>query len=232
MLSRLAAPAVPPALESTPRVTVVERLAQAAEQLVAECDGFLRREAIAASLTPDERREILRGMLLTRATDNRLKTFFISGEIKYRGAGFQGKGFRSLGQEAIYAAAIRLKRGSEWRAPDGTWQGDVVAPMIRDAGAAIAMRPDEATVRMILNAQMAKAGPPMDGRDLNIGDMAGAFCRLPRRWRSARSMRRGSVSRFTCSAPGASPCRSSARAGRRLANGTRRSTSARRGGCP
>src|SRR5574339_613866 len=27
-----------------------------------------------------------------------------------------------------------------------------------------------ATVRMILNGQMAKAGPPMDGRDLHIGD--------------------------------------------------------------
>ena len=68
------------------------------------CDGFLRRAAIGASLTPDERREILRGMVLTRATDNRLKTFFTSGEVRYGDAPFQGKGFRSLGQEAIYAA--------------------------------------------------------------------------------------------------------------------------------
>ena len=29
-----------------------------------------------------------------------------------------------------------------------------------------------ATVRMALNAQMAKAGPPMEGKDLNIGDLA------------------------------------------------------------
>ena len=29
---------------------------------------------------------------------------------------FQGKGFRSLGQEAIYAAAIRLKRGAAYKA--------------------------------------------------------------------------------------------------------------------
>ena len=65
-----------------------------------------------ASLTPDERLEILRGMLLTRATDNRLKTFFTGGEVRYGGAAFQGKGFRSLGQEAIYAAAIRLRRGA------------------------------------------------------------------------------------------------------------------------
>ena len=51
-------------------------------------------------------------MVLTRATDNRLKTFFTGGEIKYGAASFQGKGFRSLGQEAIYAAAIRLRRGA------------------------------------------------------------------------------------------------------------------------
>ena len=68
-------------------------------------------EAIAASLTPDERREILRGMILTRAVDNRLKGFFSSGEVKYGNAGFQGKGFRSLGQEAIFAAPLRLRRG-------------------------------------------------------------------------------------------------------------------------
>ena len=44
------------------------------------------------------------------------------------------------------------------------------APIIRDLGAALAMRPEPATVRMVLNGQMAKAGPPMDGRDLHIGD--------------------------------------------------------------
>ena len=42
----------------------------------AACDGFLAREAIAADLTREERLEILRGMVLTRATDNRLKAFF------------------------------------------------------------------------------------------------------------------------------------------------------------
>ena len=54
-------------------------------------------------------------MVLTRATDNRLKTFFTSGEVRYGDAPFQGKGFRSLGQEAIYAAAIRLRRGDAYR---------------------------------------------------------------------------------------------------------------------
>ena len=53
-------------------------------------------------------------MLLTRATDNRLKTFFTSGEVRFRDSPFQGKGFRSLGQEAIYAAGIRLRRGEQY----------------------------------------------------------------------------------------------------------------------
>ena len=72
----------------------------------------LRRAALSARSRRDERREILRGMVLTRATDNRLKAFFTSGEVRYGDATFQGKGFRSLGQEAIYAAAIRLRRGA------------------------------------------------------------------------------------------------------------------------
>ena len=111
-------------------------------------------------------------MILTRATDNKLKALFIGGDVRYESTPFQGKGFRSLGQEAIYAAAIRLRRGAEWQLADGSWSGDVVAPLIRDLGAALAMRCEPATVRMALNAQMAKAGPPMEGKDLNIGDLA------------------------------------------------------------
>ena len=134
------------------------------------CDGFLQREAIVASLTPEERREMLRGMILTRAVDNRLKAFFTGGQVRYEGSAFQGKGFRSLGQEAIYAAPLRLRRGSSFRTADGEWQGDVVAPMIRDLGAALAMRPDADAVRFVLSAQMGKAGPPMNGKDFHIGD--------------------------------------------------------------
>ncbi len=166
-----AKPTFPELPDPTPGATAAMRIRQAADELVEACDGFLRRAALAASLTPDERREILRGMILTRATDNRLKAFFSSGEVRYENTAFQGKGFRSLGQEAIYAAAIRLRRGAEWRV-DGKWTGDVIAPLIRDLGAALAMRCDPATVRMVLNAQMAKAGPPLDGKDLNIGDFA------------------------------------------------------------
>ena len=33
------------------------------------------------------------------------------------------------------------------------------------------MRPQPVTIRMILNAQMGKQGPPMDGKDLHTGDI-------------------------------------------------------------
>src|SRR4051812_40311025 len=170
---RLQLRGVPPGLgDTTPRTTAEARIGQAQAQLLEECDGFLRRAALEVSLTSDERIEILRGMMLTRATDNRLKTFFTSGEIHYGSASFQGKGFRSLGQEAIYAAGIRLRRGRPYHGVDGRWTGDVIGPVIRDLGITLAMRPEPDTVKMVLNAQMGKAGAPLDGKDLHIGDFA------------------------------------------------------------
>ena len=156
--------------ETTPRVSASARLEQAFDELVDACDGFLCRAAIEASLTAAERREMLQGMVLCRAIDNQLKAFFTGGEVRYGGGSFQGKGFRSLGQEAIYGAAIRLHRGPGYRGADGQWQGDLVAPLIRDLGVALAMRCEPETVRMALNSQMAKAGPPHEGKDLGIGD--------------------------------------------------------------
>jgi 2-oxoisovalerate dehydrogenase E1 component len=156
--------------DTTPGVTASRRLEQARAELVDACDGFLRRAAIEASLTKDERREILKGMCLTRSIDNRLKQFFMAGEVRWGDMAFQGKGFRSLGQEAIYAGAIRLKRGAAYRKADGAWAGDVMAPVIRDLGMTLAMRHDEEAVAMILRAQMGKAGPPMSGKDLHTGD--------------------------------------------------------------
>src|SRR5262245_31337090 len=102
-------------VETTPGVEAPARFAFAIDELAAACDAFLERAALRASLTVDERREILRGMVLTRATDNRLKTLFTGGEVRYGDAAFQGKGFRGLGQEAIYGAAIRLRRGDSFR---------------------------------------------------------------------------------------------------------------------
>jgi len=109
--------------ETTPGTSAVKRLEQARAELVDACDGFLRRAAIEASLTKAERREILKGMCLTRSVDNRLKQFFMGGEVRWGEMAFQGKGFRSLGQEAIYAGAIRLHRGPSYRKSNGAWGG-------------------------------------------------------------------------------------------------------------
>jgi len=156
--------------ETTPGTTANKRLEQARAEVVDACDGFLRRAAIEASLTKTERKEILKGMCLTRSVDNRLKQFFMGGEVRWGDMAFQGKGFRSLGQEAIYAGAIRLHRGAAYRNADGTWRGDVLAPVIRDLGMTLAMRHDEDAIAMVLRAQMGKSGPPMDGKDLHTGD--------------------------------------------------------------
>src|SRR4029079_17345601 len=100
--------------DTTPGVSASERVEQAVREVIDDCTGFFRREAIAASLSADEKREMLRGMILTRATDNRLKQFFTGGDVRWGNASFQGKGFRSLGQEAIYAATIRLRRAPQF----------------------------------------------------------------------------------------------------------------------
>src|SRR5437867_3164187 len=50
--------------------------------------------------------------------------------------------------------------------------GDVISPMIRDLGAALCMHNAPEMVRIVLNAQMGKAGPPMNGKDLHVGDLA------------------------------------------------------------
>src|SRR4029078_2637654 len=113
---RLQARTLPEGLpDTTPRTTAAARMEQAHAELMDAVDGFLRRAAIAASLTRDERLEMLRAMLLTRATDNRLKTFFLGGEVRFGNTALQGKGFRSLRQEAIYGAAMRLHRAPHTR---------------------------------------------------------------------------------------------------------------------
>ena len=50
--------------DTTPRTTAAARMGQAHAELLDAVDGFLRRAAIAASLTPEERLEILRGIIL------------------------------------------------------------------------------------------------------------------------------------------------------------------------
>ncbi len=138
-------------------------------RLCEDIHAAFTRARLKNSLTPKEKLEALRGMLLTRHLDARLKKFFMSSEVKAPdGATFQGKGFRSTGQEAIYAAALRLKRGDNF-IRGNKYFGDYIAPMIRDLGLALAMGQKPYGV---MAAQMGKASKPTDGKDLHIGDFS------------------------------------------------------------
>ena len=133
------------------------------------CDGFIARAAIAASLTADERREILRGMILTRAIDNRLKQFFSSSDVRYKNTPFlEGIPLRSARKRSTPPASVY------GAAPPGATPpaaGRVTSSVRSFAiGVSLAMRSDDEAIRSVLNAQMGKAGPPMDGKDLHIGD--------------------------------------------------------------
>ena len=88
-----------------------------------------------ASLTPDERREILRGMVLTRADRQSPEG------VLHRRRGALRRRRRSRARASARSArrrstppAIRLRRGDAYRDADGDWRGDVVAPIIRDLG--------------------------------------------------------------------------------------------------
>ena len=180
----------------------------------------------------DERLEILRGMIFTRATDNRLKAFFLGGEVITARRGVSRQGPSVAGQEAIYGAACAApRRGVSRSTARGRWTGDVIAPVIRDLGATLAMRPEPETVRMVLNSQMAKAGPPTDGKDFGYGDLDWGILLPASPLTIATLTLSGMAMAFGAKAAAASPSRSSAKADRRSASGTRRSTSAPRAGC-
>lgn len=161
--------------ETQPFVDVGTRHSAEVARLASDIDGFFAREALAASISDDEKRSMLRALVLTRAVDNRLKQLFLSSEMRYGEQGFQGKGFRSLGQEAICAAALRLRRGAAFATPDGSWSGDVIGPLIRDLGISLAFAADgwdnhdDDGLAMCINAQVGKSGTPNNGKDLHLG---------------------------------------------------------------
>ena len=146
----------------------------------------------------------------------------MGGEVRWGEKAFQGKGFRSLGQEAIYAGGIRLRRGARYRDADG------IVDRRRPRAGHPRSRHDARHARrrrsraQVLSAQMGKAGPPMFGKDLHTGDWAGACCRRRRRCRSGSLSIAGLAMGFWREAlRAASRSRSSAKAvvARRVARG-------------
>jgi len=154
--------------ELIPRRTWSEHLQRDASRLLIDVRIAIARCVHERAAELQERLEWYTHMVRTRALDNVLKSLFFEGMETPEGDIFGGKGFRSLWQESIAAAAIALHRSS-----DGEHTGDRVAPMIRDLGLALAMGDTPVSV---IAAQMGKAGSPMDGgiegaggRDLHIG---------------------------------------------------------------
>ncbi|MEE8367180.1 MAG: thiamine pyrophosphate-dependent enzyme, partial [Thermoanaerobaculia bacterium] len=137
------------------------------EAIEEQLRGFFERRRIKLSITNEERLELLRRMLLTRAVDEHLKSAFDRKSIKWKDYPSPQKGFRSTGQEAIVGACLRLRKPPE-HAPGPDYDGDVIAPLIRDLGAVLMFKPDPLHPILV---QYGKAGTPVGGRDLHVGDL-------------------------------------------------------------
>jgi 2-oxoisovalerate dehydrogenase E1 component len=166
--SILAAEGLPPELVPDgdrrplwPGATTADAAGWARAALGELIDGFFRRRALRASLTRDERLGLHRVMVLSRRLDDLLKRLHREKAIAWEGHPSAQKGFRATGQEASAALALRLRRGRE--------DGDVVSLLIRGLPLWLMCTGDPAHP---LLAQIGKAGTPMDGRDLHIGDLA------------------------------------------------------------
>ena len=159
--------------EIIPRRTGEVFLERRMERFLVDVTLCLRRIAHYHSITVEYRVQWQRWMIRTRLVDEQLKDLFASGLPTPDGGTFGGKGFRSTWQEGVAACASAMNRAIDL--PEGERQNaDVVAPMIRDMGLALAMGQ---TPIEVLAAQMGKAESYMDGgiegsggRDLHIGN--------------------------------------------------------------
>ena len=163
------------ATEIIPRRGGSLHLSRRGQRFVLDLRICLRRIAYSATVTVDQRFDWQRWMTRTRMLDTHLKDIFTTGIATPDGGRFGGKGFRSTWQEAIVACATALTLAKDL--PSGSQHtGDVVAPMIRDIGLAMAMGQ---TPTELFAAQVGKAESLMGGgkegaggRDLHIGNMS------------------------------------------------------------
>ena len=159
--------------EIIPRRTGEVFLERRMDRFLVDVTLCLRRMAHYHSITVEDRLQWQRWMIRTRLVDEQLKDLFASGLPTPDGGTFGGKGFRSTWQEGVAACASAMNRAVDL--PESERENaDVVAPMIRDMGLALAMGQ---TPIEVLAAQMGKAESYMDGgiegsggRDLHIGN--------------------------------------------------------------
>jgi len=158
--------------EVIPRRNTEMHLQRRGEHFLIDIKLALRRLGHYMSATIENRMEWQRLMIRTRALDTHLKDVFVNGMDTPDGGKFGGKGFRSTWQEACVAVATALNRYPH-NEKNNPYDGDYVAPMIRDIGLCMAMGD---TPRDIMTAQMGKRESVMDGgidgaggRDLHVG---------------------------------------------------------------
>ena len=158
--------------EIIPRRDSDIHLERRADRFLIDVKLCLRRLAHYMSVTMEHRKEWQRMMTRTRNLDTHLKDIFTVGMETPDGEKFGGKGFRSTWQEACVAVATALNR-SPSNEYGQIYNGDYVAPMIRDIGLCMAMGD---TPTDLIAAQMGKKGSIMDGgiegsggRDLHVG---------------------------------------------------------------
>lgn len=158
--------------EVIPRRKGSNHIARRTERFLLDIKICLRRIAYNSSIEIEQRMQWQRWMTRTRMIDEHLKDLFTNGIPTPDGGTFGGKGFRSTWQEGVVACASAMKRAVDDNEGEGT--SDIVAPMIRDVGLALAMGQ---TPLEVFSAQMGKSGSYMDGgnigsggRDLHIGN--------------------------------------------------------------
>ncbi len=158
--------------EIIPRRISEEHLGRRGDRFLIDITLCLRRLAHYMSVNNEMRMEWQRMMTRTRNLDTHLKEIFTVGMDTPDGGKFGGKGFRSTWQEACVAVATALERSPE-NPPGSPYDGDFVAPMIRDIGLCMAMGDTPAD---LMTAQMGKVDSVMNGgiegaggRDLHVG---------------------------------------------------------------
>lgn len=162
--------------EVIPRRSMEVMLERRRTHFLVEMRLMLRRLAHYMSVTVEQRLEWQRLMTRTRCLDAALKNIFTEGVETPDGSRFGGKGFRSTWQEGVVAVATALNRQTDAprdARPGEGYDGDLVAPMIRDVGLGLAMGD---TPLDVMAANLGKAGSNQNGgwdgaggRDLHVG---------------------------------------------------------------
>ena len=162
--------------EVIPRRSMDSLLERRRTHFIIDMRLMMRRLAQYMAVTIEQRLEWQRLMTRTRCLDGALKELFTEGVETPDGGMFGGKGFRSTWQEGVVAVATALKRqpdAPKEARPGQGYDGDLVAPMIRDVGLGLAMGD---TPLDVMAANLGKVASNQNGgwqdaggRDLHVG---------------------------------------------------------------